>query len=113
MVIHRVLLVGVCVWGVSATTVAAADGPTGGLVVGTNISSAQLTGADAAGITTGTRAGLFLGGVARLPITDVVAIQPEAAYSQKRFTVHDAVSSFTGSAGLSRVNRSRTAASRR
>ena len=38
MVIHRVLLVGVCVWGVSATTVAAADGPTGGLVVGTNIS---------------------------------------------------------------------------
>jgi hypothetical protein len=79
----------------SATAVAAADGPTGGLVVGANISSAQLTGADAAGITSGKRAGLFLGAFALLPITDVVAIQPEAAYSQKHFTVQDAVSSFT------------------
>ena len=50
---------------------------------------------DATGITSGKRAGLFLGGFAVLPISDFVAIQPEVAYSQKRFTVQDSLSAFT------------------
>jgi hypothetical protein len=95
MSIHRVLVLGVSVCAVSLTSVAAADGPTAGVVVGANISSGQLTGTDATGLTTGKRAGLFLGGFALWPVTDVVALQPEVAYSQKYFTVQDTIGSFT------------------
>ena len=95
MLIHRVLTVGLCVFTLSAASVAAADGPTAGVVIGANISSAQLTGSDATGINTGRRAGLFLGGFALVPLTGVVAIQPEVAYSQKHFTVQDTIGSFS------------------
>jgi len=87
MLIHRVLALGLCACALSGTEVSAADGPTGGLVVGANISSPHLTGSDATGISTGGRAGLFIGGFALMPLTDVVAIQPEVAYSQKHFTL--------------------------
>lgn len=95
MLIHRLLAVGLCVCAVSVRSVEGADGPTGGFIVGANISSVRLTGSDAAGLTTGKRGGLFLGGFVVLPITDVVAIQPEVAYSQKHFTVQDSLSAFT------------------
>jgi len=94
MSIYRPIL-GLCLYVASATGVAAADGPTAGVVVGANLSSVHLTGSDASGISTGTRAGLFIGGSAQWPITDVVAIQPEVAYSQKHFTLQDTVSSFS------------------
>jgi hypothetical protein len=95
MLIHRVLALGLCACALSVTAVSAADGPTAGIVVGANISSGHLTGSDATGISTGKRAGLFIGGFALMPLTDVVAVQPEVAYSQKHFTVQDTVGSFT------------------
>jgi hypothetical protein len=93
--IHRVLTVGLCLLTLSAVSVAAANGPTAGVVVGTNITSAQLTGADATGINSGQRAGLFLGAFVLVPLAGVVGIQPEVAYSQKHFTVQDTIGSFT------------------
>jgi hypothetical protein len=94
MLLHRLVL-GLCIFAASVTAVAAADGPNGGIVVGANISSAQLTGSDATGISAGKRAGLFIGGFAVWPITTLVAIQPEVAYSQKHFTVQDTIGSFS------------------
>jgi hypothetical protein len=88
------LALGLCVLTLSATGAAAADGLTGGVVVGANISSARLAGADATGINSGTQAGLFVGVVALWPITPVVAIQPEVAYSQRHFSVTDTIGSF-------------------
>jgi hypothetical protein len=95
MLMHRILVLGLCFFTLSVTFAAAADGPTGGVVVGANISSAQLTGSDATGISTGKQAGLFVGGLALWPMTQVMAIQPEVAYSQKHFTLHDTISSFS------------------
>jgi hypothetical protein len=91
---QRVLAVGLCVFALSVTSAVAAEGPTGGVVVGANISSARLAGIDATGITTGNNAGLFVGVLAVWPLTPVVAIQPEVAYSQKHFSVNDTVGSF-------------------
>jgi hypothetical protein len=95
MLMQRALGVGLCVLAVSVTSALAADGATGGVVVGANISSAQLAGTDATGISAGNQAGLFVGGFAVWPITRVVAIQPEVAYSQRRFSVKDTVGSFS------------------
>jgi hypothetical protein len=97
MLIQRVLPLGLCVLALSVTSAVAADGPTGGVVVGANISSARLAGSDATGITTGNEAGLFVGGFALWPITHAVAIQPEVAYSQRHFSVKDTVGSFSAS----------------
>jgi len=96
MLIQRALAIGLCVFAVSVTSALAADGLTGGVVAGANISSAQLAGSDATGISAGNKAGLFVGGFALWPITQIVAIQPEVAYSQRRFTVKDTVGSFSG-----------------
>ena len=95
MLIPRTLALGLCVFALSVTSVVAADGPTGGVMVGMNLSSIRLTGADATNISTGTQAGLLVGGFALWPITHVVAIQPEVAYSQKHFLVKDTISSFS------------------
>jgi hypothetical protein len=95
MSIQRALAVGLCVLAISVRSALAADGATGGVVVGANISSVQLAGTDATGITAGNQAGLFVGGLALFPITHIVAIQPEVAYSQRRFTVKDTVGSFS------------------
>src|ERR1700724_3422796 len=95
MLIQRALAAGLCVFAVSVTSALAADGLTGGVVAGVNISSAQLAGSDATGISAGNKAGLFVGGFALLPITPIVAIQPEVAYSQRRFSVKDTVGSFS------------------
>jgi hypothetical protein len=92
---HRTLPVGMCVFALSVTSVVAADGPTGGVVAGANISSARLGGTDATGISTGNKAGLFVGGFALWPITQWLAIQPEVAYSQRHFSVKDTVGSFS------------------
>ncbi len=95
MLIQRALALGLCVFALSVTSAVAADGPTGGVVAGANISSARLAGSDATGISTGNQAGLFVGGFALWPITQVVAIQPEVAYSQRHFSVKDTVGSFS------------------
>jgi hypothetical protein len=95
MSIPRALALGFCVFALSVTSVAAADGPTGGVVVGANVSSARLAGTDATGISTGNQAGLFVGVLAVWPIAPAVAIQPEVAYSQRHFTVRDTVGSFS------------------
>jgi hypothetical protein len=95
MLIQRALAAGLCVFALSVTSALAADGATGGVVVGANISSARLAGSDATGISAGNQAGLFVGGVALFPITQIVAIQPEVAYSQRRFSVKDTVGSFS------------------
>jgi hypothetical protein len=95
MSIQRALAVGLCVFAVSITSAFAADSATGGIVVGVNVSSARLAGSDATGISAGNQAGLFAGGFALWPITQIVAIQPEVAYSQRRFSVKDAVGSFS------------------
>jgi hypothetical protein len=95
MLLHRVLALGLCVCAFLVTGVSAAEGPTAGIVAGANISSGHLTGSDATGISSGKRAGLFIGGFALIPLIDVVAIQPEVAYSQKHFTVQDTIGSFT------------------
>ena len=50
MSIPRALALGFCVFALSVTSVAAADGPTGGVVVGANVSSARLAGTDATGV---------------------------------------------------------------
>ena len=94
MLIQRALALGLSVFALSVTSAVAADGPSGGVVAGVNISSAQLTGVDATGINTGNQAGLFVGVLARWPITPVVAIQPEVAYSQRHFSVNDTIGSF-------------------
>jgi hypothetical protein len=95
MLIQRALVFCVCVLALSVRPAVADDGPTGGVVVGANISSVRLAGIDATGITAGNKAGLYVGVVALLPITPVVAIQPEVAYSQMRFTTTDTTSSFS------------------
>jgi Outer membrane protein beta-barrel domain len=95
MLIQRALAAGLCVFALSVTSALAADGATGGVVVGANLSSARLAGSDATGISVGNQAGLFVGGVALWPITHIVAIQPEVAYSQRRFSVKDTVGSFS------------------
>jgi hypothetical protein len=93
MLIPRALAFGLCLVALSATSAAA--GPTGGLLAGANISTVRLAGVDATGISVDHQAGLFVGGFALWPITHVVAIQPEVAYSQRRFSVKDTVGSFT------------------
>jgi Outer membrane protein beta-barrel domain len=95
MLIQRVLALGWCVLALSVTSAVAADGPTGGVVIGANISSARLAGSDASGVSPGNQAGLFAGVFALWPLTPVVAIQPEVAYSQRHFSVKDTVSSFS------------------
>jgi hypothetical protein len=95
MLIPRALVLGFCVLALSVTSAVAADGPTAGVVVGANLSSGRLTGTDATGISTGNKAGVFVGVLALVPITSVVAIQPEVAYSQRHFSVSDTVGSFS------------------
>jgi hypothetical protein len=95
MLIQRALALGLCVFALSVTSAVAADGPTGGVVAVANISSARLTGIDSTGISTGNKAGLFVGGFVLYPITQVVALQPEVAYSQRHFSVKDTVGSFS------------------
>jgi hypothetical protein len=95
MSIPRALVLGLCVSALSVTSAVAADGPTGGVVVGANVSSARLAGTDATGISTGNQTGLFVGVLAVWPIAPAVAIQPEVAYAQRHFTVKDTVGSFS------------------
>lgn len=95
MVRHRALGFGLCVLALSVTSAVAADGPTAGVVVGANISSARLAGLDATSINVGNKAGLFVGVLALWPLTPVVAIQPEVAYAQRHFSVNDTVGSFS------------------
>jgi hypothetical protein len=95
MLIRRALALGLCLLALSVTSAVAADGPTGGVVVGANISSARLAGVDATGISAGNQAGLFAGGFVLWPIRQGVAIEPEVAYSQRRFSVKDTVGSFS------------------
>jgi hypothetical protein len=95
MLIPRALGVGLCVLALSVTSALAADGPSGGVVAGANISSARLAGVDATGISAGNQAGLFVGAFALWPITHVLAIQPEVAYTQRRFSVKDTVGTFS------------------
>jgi hypothetical protein len=90
----RALALGLCVLTFPVTSAVAADGPTGGVVIGANISSVRLTGPDATGINTSNKAGLFVGVLALWPITPVVAIQPEVAYSQRHFALNDTIGSF-------------------
>ena len=61
MLIPRALEFALCVFVLSVTSAVAADGPTGGIVAGANISSARLAGIDASGISAGNQAGLFVG----------------------------------------------------
>jgi hypothetical protein len=91
----RALALGLFVLALPVTSVAAADGPTGGVVIGANFSSARLSDIDATGINAGNKAGLFVGVLALWPITPVVAIQPEVAYTQRHFSVNDTVGSFS------------------
>jgi hypothetical protein len=95
MLRQRALALGLCLLAIPVTSAVAADGATGGLVVGANISSARLAGTDATGIDTGNKTGLFVGILALWPITPVVGIQPELAYSQRHFSVRDTLSSFS------------------
>jgi outer membrane protein with beta-barrel domain len=95
MLRSRALVLGLCVSALSVTSAVAADGPTGGVVVGANVSSARLAGTDATGISTGNQTGLFVGVLAVLPIAPAVAIQPEVAYAQRHFTVKDTVGQFS------------------
>jgi len=94
MAILRLLFVALSVLVLSATRVFAADGPTAGLVVGANLGAVGLGGSGAAGLDPGFKAGVFVGGFGLFPLTPKVAIQPEAAYSQKRFTLEDSARSF-------------------
>src|SRR2546425_8986236 len=93
MSIHRALPIGLCVFALSIASVAAADGPTGGIVAGANLSSARLSGSDANGIDPGKKTGLFIGAFVLWPMTQAVSIQPEVAYSQRHFSVKDTTSS--------------------
>ena len=95
MLIRRVSAVGLSVFVLSVSSAAAADAPAVGVVAGANISSAQLAGVDATGLDASRQAGAFVGVFAVWPITGVVAIQPEIAYAQRRFSVKDTLSSFS------------------
>ena len=95
MITPRAVTLGLCVLALPVTSAVAADGPTGGVVAGANISSARLAGADSIGIGTGNEAGVFVGGFAVWPVTHLVAIQPEVAYVQRHFSVKDTVGSFS------------------
>jgi outer membrane protein with beta-barrel domain len=95
MSLPRALTLGLCVMALWVTSAVAADDPTVGVVAGVNLSSSRLSGVDATNISPGTQVGLFVGAVALWPITQVVAIQPEVAYSQKHFSVKDTISSFS------------------
>jgi outer membrane protein with beta-barrel domain len=95
MLRQRALAFGLCVLALSVPSASAADGPSGGVVVGANISSAHLAGSDATGINSSDKTGLFAGVFALWPIAPVVTIQPEVAYSQRRFLVTDTVGSFS------------------
>src|SRR5947199_6458855 len=95
MLTRRVSAVGLLMFAVSGASAVAADAPTGGVVVGANLSSAQLAGVDATGLDASHQTGVFVGVFAVWPITRVVAIQPEIAYGQRRFAVKDTVSAFS------------------
>ena len=95
MISHRILPLALLVLALSVSSVAAADSPSAGVVAGVNVSSARLSGVDATGITSGTQAGLYIGGFVLEPVTPIVAIQAEAVYSQRHFTVGDTVGSFS------------------
>ncbi len=94
MAILRLLFFALSVLVLSVTRVFAADGPTAGLVVGANFGAVGLGGSGAAGFDPGFKAGVVAGGFGLFPLTPKVAIQPEVAYSQKRFTLKDSARSF-------------------
>lgn len=94
MAILRLLFVALSVLALSAAPVVAADGPTAGLVVGANLGAVGLDGSGAAGLDPGFKAGVFVGGSGLVPLTPKIAVQPEIAYSQKRFTLKDPARSF-------------------
>lgn len=94
MAILRLLFVALSVLALSAAPVVAADGPTAGLVGGGNLGAVGLDGSGATGIDPGVKAGVFVGGFGLFPLTPNITIQPEIAYSQKRFTLKDPARSF-------------------
>jgi hypothetical protein len=89
MAILLLLFVALSVLVLPATPVIAADGPTGGLVVGANFATVDLGGSGATGVDPGVKVGMFAGGFGLFPLTPTFAIQPEVAYSQKHFTLKD------------------------
>src|SRR5436190_5818634 len=95
MLIRRASAVGLLVFVLSVSSAVAADAPAAGVIAGANISSAQLAGVDATGLDASHQTGVFVGAFAVWPITRVVAIQPEIAYAQRRFSVKDTVSAFS------------------
>jgi len=95
MILRRILLLVPYAVALSATPVAAADGPSAGVVAGVNVTSVRLDGLDATNIAPGTQAGLSAGVFAWVPITRIVTIQADAVYSQRHFTVRDTVGSFS------------------
>jgi len=74
----------------SATTAwAAEDKFTGGAEVGFNITTVGLGGNNTAGIHASPRAGLIIGAFAQYAFTDVISLQSEFVYSQKRLKIYD------------------------
>lgn len=94
MAILRLLFVALSVLVLSASRVFAADGPTAGLVFGANLGALGLGGSGAVGLDPGFKPGVVAGGFGLFPLTPNIAIQPEVAYSQKRFTLKDSARSF-------------------
>ena len=97
MAILRLLFVALGVLALSASRVFAADGPAAGLVFGANLGAVGLDGSGAIGLDPGFKPGVVAGGFGLFPLTPNIAIQPEAAYSQKRFTLKDSARSFDAS----------------
>jgi hypothetical protein len=86
----RVLALGCFVFAwllISPPAAYAADASSFGVVAGVNIDSVNLKGTDATGVDSGSKAGVYAGVFAVLPLSSMFAIQPEVAFSEKHFTV--------------------------
>lgn len=94
MLTPRALAFGLSVLLLPASAGAAEDADVG-VVGGVTISSVRLDGVDATNITAGHQAGVYVGAFVMWPISPVVALRPEVAYSQRHFSVNDTLSSFS------------------
>jgi hypothetical protein len=99
----RGIVFGVCALLVSVfvpPAFAADPPPTGGVELGVNVNSERLSGSKVNGVDNGSKAGVYGGAFITIPVGSTVAIQPEAAYSQRHFTLSAEDHSFSATEAL-------------